>query len=128
LTVFSLICGAEERKAIPQKPGESGRREAVRQRTQSAEFNLSRHFLCLQIVSATTIIWDMAVATQVKNDTVMSTREAADYLGLAENTVRQYIHRGIISATKIGPVWCVTESECDRYEREKREPGRPISA
>ena len=68
----------------------------------------------------------MSMATAVKNDTVMSTREAADYLGLAENTVRQYINRKIMAATRIGPVWCVTRSECDRYNREKREPGRPI--
>ena len=70
----------------------------------------------------------MPVATQVRNDTVMSTREAAEYLGLAEDTVRQYINRGIITATKLGPVWCVRQSECDRYERDRREPGRPISA
>lgn len=70
----------------------------------------------------------MPVATTVKNDTVMSTREAADYLGLAEDTVRQYINRGIIEAEKIGPVWCVRESECDRYDRERLQPGRPKSA
>jgi len=69
----------------------------------------------------------MSVATAVKNDTVMSTREAAEYLGLAENTVRQYINRGIMKAVRIGPVWCVMRSECDRYDREKREPGRPLS-
>jgi excisionase family DNA binding protein len=67
----------------------------------------------------------MSVATKVERDTVMSTREAADYLGLAENTVRQYLNRGIMQAVKIGPVWCVMRSECDRYDREKREPGRP---
>lgn len=65
------------------------------------------------------------MATAVKQDTVMSTREAARYLGLAENTVRLYLYRGIMTATKIGPVWCVTRSECDRYKREKRSPGRP---
>jgi DNA binding domain, excisionase family len=67
----------------------------------------------------------MSVATAVKQDTVMSTREAASYLGLAEDTVRQYLHRGLMKATKIGPVWCVMRSECDRYKREKRDPGRP---
>jgi excisionase family DNA binding protein len=70
----------------------------------------------------------MSVATTVKNDQVMSTREAAKYLGLAENTVRLYLYRGTMNATKIGPVWCVTRSECDRYKRDRREPGRPISA
>ncbi len=65
------------------------------------------------------------MATAVKSDTVMSTREAAKYLGLAENTVRLYLYRGLMKATKIGPVWCVTRSECDRYNREKRDPGRP---
>lgn len=67
------------------------------------------------------------MATKVERDTVMSTREAAEYLGMAENTVRQYLNRGIMRAVKIGPVWCVMRSECDRYDREKRAAGRPKS-
>jgi excisionase family DNA binding protein len=70
----------------------------------------------------------MGMATKIERDTVMSTREAAEYLGMAENTVRQYLNRGVMTAVKIGPVWCVMRSECDRYRREKRDPGRPKTA
>lgn len=55
----------------------------------------------------------------------MTTREAANYLKLAENTVRQYINRGIIHAKKAGPIHLVTKAECDRYKKEKRPRGNP---
>lgn len=55
----------------------------------------------------------------------MTTKEAATYLGLAEDTVRQYVHRGLIKARKIGHMNVVTKAECDRYQREKRPPGNP---
>lgn len=60
------------------------------------------------------------------NDVVFTTREAADYLGLAEDTVRQYIHRGLIFAKKIGSINVVTRSECERYKRDRRPPGNPL--
>lgn len=66
----------------------------------------------------------MMVATEVKADTIFSTREAAEYLGFAEDTVRKYIQRGLIEAEKIGPIHVVRKSECDRYQREKREIGK----
>lgn len=66
------------------------------------------------------------MAVKVKeNETVMTTAQAADYLGLAEDTVRKYIDRGLIKATKLGPINIVTKSECDRYRREKRPRGNP---
>ncbi len=55
----------------------------------------------------------------------MTTRQAADYLGFAEDTVRQYIHRGLIKARKLGPIHVITKAECDRYKRERRSPGNP---
>lgn len=64
------------------------------------------------------------MATIVR-DTVYTTREAADYLGFAEDTIRRYIYRGLMKAEKHGPVYLVTKSECDRYRKEKREKGRP---
>jgi excisionase family DNA binding protein len=56
---------------------------------------------------------------------IFTTAEAADYLGFAEDTVRRYIYRGLINATKVGQQWLVTRRECDRYTREKRPPGNP---
>lgn len=55
----------------------------------------------------------------------MTTTQAAKYLRLAEDTVRQYIHRGVIKATKLGPIHVVTKQECDRYRKEKRPRGNP---
>lgn len=59
------------------------------------------------------------------NETVLTTKEAADYLGFAEDTIRRYIYRGLIKAKKHGPVYFVTKTECDRYKRARKEPGRP---
>lgn len=64
------------------------------------------------------------MATHLPSETIYSTREAADYLGFAEDTVRKYIQRGLIFAEKMGPIYVVRRSECDRYLREKRDPGR----
>lgn len=60
------------------------------------------------------------MATTFPSETIFSTREAAEYLGFAEDTVRKYIQRGLIFAEKIGPLNIVRKSECDRYLREKR--------
>lgn len=56
---------------------------------------------------------------------MLTTRQAAEYLGFAEDTVRRYIKRGIIRATKTGPIWLVDKRECDRYRRNKNSRGRP---
>lgn len=66
----------------------------------------------------------MTVATTFPSETIFTTREAADYLDFAEDTVRKYIQRGLIFAEKIGPLYIVRKSECDRYLRERRGPGR----
>lgn len=66
------------------------------------------------------------MATRVNaGDYVMTTSQAAKYLKLAEDTVRQYIRRNIIRATKAGPIYLVTKSECERYKRERRPRGNP---
>jgi excisionase family DNA binding protein len=66
----------------------------------------------------------MTVATTFPSETIFTTTEAAVYLGFAEDTVRKYIQRGLINAEKMGPIRIVRKSECDRYLREKRGPGR----
>lgn len=63
------------------------------------------------------------MATHFPSETLYSTREAAEYLGYAEDTVRKYIKRGLIFAEKLGPVYAVRQSECDRYKRNRREIG-----
>jgi excisionase family DNA binding protein len=66
----------------------------------------------------------MAMSLQTKNDMFFTTREAADYLGFAEDTVRRYVYRGLISCQRMGNIIVVSRSECDRYRKEKRKPGR----
>lgn len=54
-----------------------------------------------------------------------TTTEAAEYLGFAEDTIRRYIYRGLISAEKVGAQYLISREECDRYDSEKRGPGSP---
>ena len=56
---------------------------------------------------------------------VFTTREAANYLGYAEDTVRRYVYRSLIRAEKFGNSLLITKAECDRFKREKRGPGNP---
>lgn len=61
-----------------------------------------------------------------KNDNFpMTTTQAAEYLGLAANTVAVYVTRGLIKARKVGPINLITKAECDRYLRERRPRGNP---
>lgn len=64
------------------------------------------------------------MATYFPAETIFTTREAAEYLGFAECTVRQYINRGLIFAEKMGPVYVVRRSELDRYKANRRSVGR----
>jgi excisionase family DNA binding protein len=67
----------------------------------------------------------MIVSLPAKNDVFFSTSEAASYLGFATDTVRRYVYRGLIDADRIGNSLVIRKSECDRYRREKRSPGKP---
>jgi excisionase family DNA binding protein len=73
-------------------------------------------------------LWSMTVAIRPNTDTFFTTSEAAEYLGLAEDTIRRYIYRGLIFAKKHGRDYQITKSECDRYSKEKRSPGRQPAA
>ena len=66
---------------------------------------------------------------QTSQTKLMTTREAAAYLGLSTDTVAQYVHRGIIAvAEKIGNMRMISQVELDRYRREKRPVGRPAES
>jgi len=66
------------------------------------------------------------VATRITTpETLFTTTEAAEYMGFQEDTVRQYLHRGMMKAKKAGPIYLVTKSECDHYLREKNRVGNP---
>lgn len=54
-----------------------------------------------------------------------STQQAADVLGLSVKTVAQHCRSGLIRAVKAGRDWRIPEAEIERYQRERRPPGRP---
>ena len=62
---------------------------------------------------------------QKKDGIAFTVEEAADYLGYSVHTIRQYINRNLISASKFGPAVVIDKAECDRFRKEKRSPGRP---
>ena len=43
--------------------------------------------------------------------------EASLLLHLAPSTLRRQIAKGRLAATRVGPLWTVTEAEVERYER-----------
>jgi excisionase family DNA binding protein len=52
--------------------------------------------------------------------------EAAELLNLTQNTVREFIKRGLIAAVNLGiRKQRITPEEVDRYNRERRKPGPP---
>ncbi len=50
-----------------------------------------------------------------KEDTVLITQEACDYLRISRPTYAKYLHTGRIRATKAGKGWRVLKSELDRF-------------
>ncbi|XZE20893.1 helix-turn-helix domain-containing protein [Pirellulaceae bacterium SH449] len=68
----------------------------------------------------------MIMSIKGNNEEYFTTREAASYLGVAEDTVRTYCKRSLLSpARKLGNSLLFTRSECDRYQKERRSPGKP---
>jgi hypothetical protein len=56
-----------------------------------------------------------------------SCREAAALLDLDPDTVRTYCNSDPprLVAEKVGRDWLIPKAEIDRYQRERRDPGRP---
>lgn len=56
-----------------------------------------------------------------------SCREAAELLGLDADTVRTYCHGDPprLAAEKVGRDWLIPQTEIERYNKERRDPGRP---
>ena len=50
-----------------------------------------------------------------KEDTVLITQEACDYLRISRPTYLKYLHAGRIKATKVGKGWRVLKSELERF-------------
>lgn len=50
---------------------------------------------------------------------------AADYLNLRPETVRKYIHSGVLKAEKLGNTYYLHRDEIQRYNRERNPVGSP---
>ena len=78
------------------------------------------------IVRHAATIGTMKMTIQGKHDVFYTSREAAKYMGLSENTVQQYVKRGLMKPSKrIGLYMLFSKAECDRYLRERRPRGNP---
>lgn len=57
---------------------------------------------------------------------MLTTREAAAYMGLSEHTIRKYVERKLLFPNqRIGTCYLFLESECNRYLKTRRPRGNP---
>jgi len=65
---------------------------------------------------------------EATRDPYLSTRDAAEILGVTECRVLQFRQEGRLRAAKrFGKSWAFYESEVRRFAEEPRSPGRPKS-
>lgn len=58
---------------------------------------------------------------------LLTTAQVADLLGVKPDTVKRYIHRGLIKASKFGRDWLIAPEAVEQYAKTRRKPGRPRS-
>lgn len=46
-----------------------------------------------------------------------TTKQAGEYLGIHQDTVRNYINNGYINAKKLGNQWVITKKELDKRKK-----------
>ncbi len=56
-----------------------------------------------------------------KEDAVLTTQEACDYLRISRPTYLKYIYLGRIKGAKVGKGWKVLKSELDRFLKGENE-------
>jgi excisionase family DNA binding protein len=67
----------------------------------------------------------MVMTLQGKTDVLLSTAEAAKFLGLSVRTVQTYVARGKLHPLRFGQTLVFPKKECERYNREKLPRGKP---
>ncbi|MDY6868023.1 MAG: helix-turn-helix domain-containing protein [Chloroflexota bacterium] len=55
----------------------------------------------------------------------MTTKEAADILGIGRQGVRDLIHRSQLPAEKVGRDWIIRFEDLKDFQKRRRSPGRP---
>lgn len=53
--------------------------------------------------------------------------QAAAKLRMKADTIRRYVHRGIIRAGVLGGIYLISADDLEIFRQNKREPGRPPS-
>ncbi len=56
---------------------------------------------------------------------IFSTREAAEYLGVAVSTLKYHVYHSHITPQKVGHSLVFTKAQLDDFEATRRNPGRP---
>jgi hypothetical protein len=59
------------------------------------------------------------------DDGLLSTAEAADYLGLGVPAIKYHIYQGNIEPQRIGNSLVFTQAQLDLFKATRRKPGRP---
>lgn len=74
----------------------------------------------------------MATAKAAKNELSLpgyfTCEQAAERLGMKADTIRRYVHRGLISAGIVGNVYLIAERDLRFFQQNRRNPGRPPRA
>lgn len=53
--------------------------------------------------------------------------QAADFLRMEIDTIRRYVHRGLIRAGVLGGIYLIAENDLIDFRDNRRKPGRPPS-
>ena len=56
---------------------------------------------------------------------LLTTTQAADWLGITESLVRRYCRDGRLEAIKLGRDWFIVESDLEQFAAKPRKVGRP---
>lgn len=66
-----------------------------------------------------------SAAKPVKLDGLYTCSQAAKLLKMKADTLRRYVHRGVIRAGLLGDVYLISLEELERFKAEKRGRGNP---
>lgn len=58
----------------------------------------------------------------------LTTIQAGERLGISRKMIIKLINAGRVVATKVGRDYLIVLSEVEKYQRERKAPGRPVSS
>lgn len=65
----------------------------------------------------------MAIRTK---EMLLTSKEAAEFLGLEPNTIPKYVRRKLlVPYSQVGRSFVFSKSECERFKETRRSPGNP---